>query len=125
MKLVPFRPIDVVIAAVCGLLALLLFCSTRFDRKIGTEVVVEAVGQAAKTYPLSQNTSFTVTGRNGHILTMEIQNGAVKVTGSTCPDHLCEQGGWLSENGRSAVCVPAGISVRIVGDRQTIDGVTG
>lgn len=125
MKLAPLRPIDVVIATVCGLLALLLFCSTRFDPQTGTEAVIEAVGQATKTYPLSQDTSLTVTGKNGHTVTVEIQNGAVRVIGSTCPDHLCEQGGWFSESGRSAVCVPAGISVRIVGDRQTIDGVTG
>ncbi len=125
MKLAPFRPVDVVIAAVCGLLAVLLFFSTRFDRPIGTEAVIETVDGNVQTVSLTQNTSFTVNGRDGYTLTVEIQNGAVRVINSTCPDHLCEQGGWFSDGGRSAVCVPAGISVRVAGDGETVDGVTG
>ncbi len=125
MKLAPFRPIDAIIAVMCGVLALVLFLSTRSDRFIGTKVVIETAGGNTKTYSLSEPTSFTVNGQNGHTVTVEIQNGAVRVVSSTCPDHLCEQGGWFSENGRSAVCVPAGISIRVMGNGQAIDGVTG
>ena len=125
MKLAPFRPIDGIVAAVCGLVAVLLFFSTRFDRKAGTEAVIETANGDRRTVSLAQNTSFAVDGRDGYTLTVEIQNGAVRVIHSTCPDHLCEQGGWFSDNGRSAVCVPAGISVRVTGDGQTVDGVTG
>lgn len=125
MKLAPLRPADGIVAAVCGLVAVLLFFSTRFDRQAGTEAVIETANGDLRTVSLAQITSFTVNGRDGHTLTVEIQNGAVRVINSTCPDHLCEQGGWFSDNGSSAVCVPAGISVRVTGDGQTIDGVTG
>jgi len=30
---------------------------------------------------------------------------------SQCPDHVCEQFGWLDKDGAWAACVPAGVYV--------------
>lgn len=77
-----------------------------------------------RQYSLSRNTSITVEGNNGIVLVVEIDAGRVRVCKSDCPDQVCVHSGWLSENGQVAACVPAGVSVRVLGGSQKVDGVT-
>lgn len=87
-----------------------------------TAVVVTPYGE--QRYSLSQTVTFTVEGNNGTVLSIEIDGGRVRVLDSSCPDQVCVHSGWLSKNGQAAACVPAGVSVRVVGGSQEIDGVT-
>lgn len=124
MKIAPLRPADGMIAAVAVCMAFLLFAVSNFGKQTGTQVVVEAAGRPAAVYDLNKPTEITVSGRSGLSLTVTIVDGRVRVTQSECPDHLCEHTGWLSRGGQSAVCVPAGITVRITGGDNAVDGVT-
>lgn len=124
MRSVPLRLADGVIAAVCVAAALLLFGLLNSGGEAGKQVVVETPGQPAMTYLLDQPRTLTVTGRDGLSLTIEIADGCVRVTGSDCPDHVCEHSGALSRGGQSAVCVPAGVTVRVIGGNDAVDGVT-
>lgn len=123
MKLSPLRPVDGIIAAVCGAAALVLFLLFRTGGS-GTRVVVETADGSAAVYALDRPLTVTVEGRQGLSLTVEIAGGSVCVTSSTCPDHLCEHSGRLSRGGQAAVCVPAGITVRVTGGTDAVDGVT-
>lgn len=87
-----------------------------------TAVIVTPVGE--QRYSLSQKTDITVEGKDGIILSVEIEDGRVRVAHSDCPDQVCVHSGWLSKNGQTAACVPAGVSVRVVGGSQEVDGVT-
>lgn len=51
--------------------------------------------------------------------------GSVCFEEAACPDKLCVRTGKLSRAGEAAVCLPAGITVRIEGDNRQIDAVTG
>ena len=44
---------------------------------------------------------------------VEIRDGAARFIDSPCPDHVCEDFGWLSQPGQWACCVPAGVFVTI------------
>lgn len=83
----------------------------------GETVFVTKDGETA-AYPLGENRTIDFGS-----LKVVIEDGSVFVTGSTCPDKLCEKTGRISESGRSIVCLPAGIVVRI-GDSE-FDAVTG
>ncbi len=87
-----------------------------------TAVIVTPTGE--QRYSLSQETAFTVEGKDGIVLSVEIDGSRVRVAHSDCPDQVCVHSGWLSKNGQTAACVPAGVSVRVVGDSGEVDGVT-
>lgn len=94
-----------------------------WPRAVGqTAVVVTPHGE--QRYSLSQTTTFTVEGDNSTVLSIEIDGGSVRVQSSSCLDQVCVHSGWLSKNGQTAACVPAGVSVRVVGGSQEVDGVT-
>ena len=124
MNTLRWRRTDTVIVAVVLTAALLLFAFTRLWTSGGTHVVVEAPGQDPRRCSLHTPTRFTVTGYQNITLTVEIRDEQVRVQSSTCPDHVCVHTGWLSRGGQAAVCVPAGISLRVVGGNDAVDGVT-
>ena len=41
-----------------------------------------------------------------YIVHLQVKDGAVAFLDSQCPDHVCEQFGWLSEQDAWAACVP-------------------
>lgn len=123
MKLSLIRRADAIVLALAAAAAILWLCATRFGGEIGAAVVVQTPA-GSSTYPLDKPTAFTLTGNGGIVLQVEIANGGVHVSHSTCPDHICMNSGTLSRGGQSAVCVPAGITLRVVGGSNAVDGVT-
>lgn len=49
-----------------------------------------------------------------YVVHIQVKDGAAAFLDSQCPDHVCEQFGWLSEEDAWAACVPAGVYLRIV-----------
>ena len=45
---------------------------------------------------------------------LQVQNGAIRFVDSPCPDHLCENFGWLSRAGDWAACLPAKASLTLL-----------
>ena len=72
----------------------------------GAETVVQQVH-------LGKDDTLHLTG-GGLAVTLEIKDGAIRFINSQCPDHLCEDFGWLQREGEWAFCAPAGVMVRIV-----------
>ena len=48
-----------------------------------------------------------------YIVHLQVNEHAIAFLDSQCPDHVCEQFGWLSEEGQWASCIPAGVYVVI------------
>ena len=46
-----------------------------------------------------------------YVVHLQVKDGAVAFLDSQCPDHVCEQFGWLDKDGAWAACVPAGVYV--------------
>ena len=45
---------------------------------------------------------------------IQVQDGAARFVASPCPDHICENYGWLREEDQSATCLPARAVLTIV-----------
>ena len=86
-----------------------------FSRSVGTSCTV-TFGQESVTCSLADDRVIPVLS-NGYALTVVIENGAVSVTESDCPDGVCVNSGAISREGQAIVCVPAGVIVRIGGTR--------
>lgn len=80
-------------------------------------------GQLVKTLSLSENSTYTVEGEHTNVIT--VVNGRVAITYSDCPGEDCVHSGWASSAGRSIVCLPNGVEVRIVGKTDDVDFVVG
>jgi len=45
---------------------------------------------------------------------LKVQNGSICFYDSPCPDHICENYGWISEEEQTATCMPAHAVLTIV-----------
>ena len=79
-------------------------------------------GELLKELPLTGEETVELTGAYKN--TVVIQNGSVSVTRSTCPGEDCVHSGKISKPGRSLVCLPNGVEIRITGADE-IDFVVG
>ena len=57
--------------------------------------------------------------------TLLVEHGAIRFEQADCPDQLCVRAGKLTHAGEAAVCLPAGITVRIEGEGRETDAFTG
>ena len=80
-------------------------------------------GQKIKTVSLKQNQTFTIEGVYCNTITVE--NGKIAVTDSDCPGMDCVHCGWISGTGRSVVCLPNGLEIRVVAGSSDVDFVVG
>lgn len=80
-------------------------------------------GVLVKTFPLEAQQEFTVTGDYTNVI--RVADGKVTMTASDCPGKDCVHSGAISMPGRSLVCLPNGVEVRIVGRAGDVDFVVG
>lgn len=50
-----------------------------------------------------------------------VEDGKIRFEKSECPDQVCVRTGWISRPGQVAVCLPAGIIIKIVGEEKNDD----
>ncbi len=89
--------------------------------------VIEQDGKEIRRVELSSIPQPETLVLDGEIsVTILLEPGQVSIIHSDCPDQICVNTGTLTRPGQSAVCLPARVSVRIVGENNSgIDGMTG
>lgn len=91
----------------------------------GAPEYVEVTAKGVTTrYPLDIDREITLTGE-GYTLLLIIEDKSAYIEEADCPDRLCVQTGKITKSGRSIVCVPARISVRLAGGKDSDDAVAG
>lgn len=80
-------------------------------------------GKLLQTVSLAEDGEFTVTG--SYTNTVAVQDGKIAVIASDCPGGDCIHCGWIGSGGRSIVCLPNGLEIRIVEDSGDVDFVVG
>lgn len=80
-------------------------------------------GKLIKTVSLEEDQQFAITGR--YSCTVTVRGGKIAVTGSDCPGEDCVRSGWISGPGRSIVCLPGGVEIRVVSGSADVDFVVG
>lgn len=63
-----------------------------------------------ETLPLDTDHDYLYDMGN-YVVHLQVKDGAIAFLDSQCPDHVCEQFGWLDKDGAWAACVPAGVYV--------------
>lgn len=87
-------------------------------------VVISIDGAEADRFPLDGTGEHTYTA-GGYTLHVEENSAGVCVASSDCPTQDCVHTGTISRGGQSIVCLPARLSVRLVGGDDGVDAVIG
>jgi len=128
-ELRPRWPDAVVAAAVVLLAAACAWLIWRGTEQGGAlEAVVSVDGTEAFTTPLTGLTRVERTVQaNGYTLKIILTDKEVWVEESDCPTQDCVHTGHISRRGQSIVCLPARVTVRLVGGtgEPDVDAVIG
>lgn len=79
----------------------------------GERVRVYQNGTLLWEQPLGQDGSYEISGEYTNVVT--ISGGKVSITASDCPGEDCVRQGAISTAGRSIVCLPNRVEVRVTG----------
>ena len=102
-----------VVAVVLAAAALLFVLYRANAPKAKPLVAVVDFGDGiTETIPLDEDHDYLY-DVGDYIVHLQVKDGAVAFLDSQCPDHVCEQFGWLSEQDAWAACVPAGVYVTV------------
>ena len=104
---------NVLFALVVLALAAAIFLAVRVlhpDKGTGLQAVVDFGDGVTETLPLDKDYDYLYEV-GSYVVHLQVKDGAVAFMDSQCPDHVCEQFGWLSQEGAWAACVPAGVYV--------------
>ena len=99
----------VVVLALAAVLAAVLWTRSKADPLVA---VVDFGGGVTETLPLDKDYDYLY-DVGSYVVHLQVKDGAISFQDSQCPDHVCEQFGWLSEEGAWAACVPAGVYVQL------------
>lgn len=104
---------NLLFAAVLLLAAGLLFVAFRSRKTQEPLVAVVDFGDGiTETIPLDKDYD-CLYEVGGYLVHLQVKDGAIAFQDSQCPDHVCEQFGWLSQKDAWAACVPAGVYVQL------------
>lgn len=78
-------------------------------------------GEKVKTVSLDQETVFAVSDQYTNEIT--VSDGAIAITRADCPGGDCVHSGAVSGSGRSIVCLPNGLEIRVVAAESDVDFV--
>ena len=84
--------------------------AVRGSKAPALEAVIDFGDGIAETVPLDTDHDYLYEVGD-YVVHLQVKDGAISFQDSQCPDHVCEQFGWLSEEGAWAACVPAGVYV--------------
>lgn len=75
------------------------------------QLMVYQNGSLIRQFTLEENTVFQIDGPYHNVIT--IRNGRAAITASDCPGEDCVHSGWIDAPGRSIVCLPNRVELRI------------
>ena len=99
-------------AVVLAAAVLLVFLLRPRSKTEPLAAVVDFGDGITETIPLDEDHDYLY-DVGDYIVHLQVKDGAVAFLDSQCPDHVCEQFGWLSEQDAWAACVPAGVYVTV------------
>ena len=109
-----FRRGDAIAIALVVAAALLMIAGIMLSSGQGNDLKAEIWkdGQLVRELPLNRDAETEIQGEfTNHI---SIREGRVAVTESDCPGEDCVHTGWINRSGRSIVCLPNRLEVRVV-----------
>lgn len=94
-----------------GMLAWMLFGPGAGETAASARIYQD--GQMIRELSLGEDTEVTVEGLYMNRIT--VRGGRIAITESSCPGEDCVHSGWIDRPGRSLVCLPNRVEIRLEG----------
>lgn len=111
------KPTDLIIIAaaiiVAAILGLLLYSG-----KGGTSCTISVDGNVVKNINLTNSVMHEFVLEQDPTVKFSVKDGAISFLGATCHDKLCENVGYISRFGQTAICLPKKVVLRIDSDKS-------
>ena len=106
---------DILAIGLVAAIAILVgvFFWTSVGSEEGSVVAVYQDGERVKELPLSEDAEWIAEG--SYTNKIVVKDGKAAITESDCPGTDCVHSGWIHESGRSIVCLPNRVELRIEG----------
>lgn len=119
-----FQKGDILAVAATLLLAAVILAAYlpgKAEQGLRAEIYLD--GKLVKEVRLDREQEFTVEAdyRN----TVSVKGGKIAISASDCPGEDCVHSGWIGSGGRSIVCLPNRVEIRIVAVRSDVDFAVG
>ncbi len=118
-----FRKADLILMAVLIIIGITASVCLSFSDSVGDRVIITVAGDLYGTYPLTEDRVITVTSGD-HSNTVEIRDGAVRVTEASCKNHVCVDHAPITRAGESIICLPNRVVIRIDGEGAEYDAIS-
>lgn len=108
-----FLNINAILIGGLLLLSLGMLRYREYTKEVGGIATVQVQGtESTIEIPLNKNKIYNI--ESGKLpVTLQVENGAIRFINSQCPDHICENHGYISYENESATCMPAGVVVMV------------
>jgi len=106
----------VLIVAIAAVVLAAAAYFTLTARGEGRTVQILQDGEVVREIDLSQVTeryTFTLTASDGGTNTVEVQPGRIRVLDADCPDRICVEHGWLTDQAAPIVCMPHRLIIQL------------
>lgn len=119
-----FQKGDIFAVALVVMLAVVtVFCFLPKDDSVARVAEIYLDGERIETLDLNKDQKVSIDGNYHNTVT--VSGGKVAITASDCPGEDCVHSGAITAPGRSIVCLPNGVEVRVVGQSADVDFVVG
>ena len=110
--------IALVVALALGMILMMAIPSGREDQ---LKVQIWKNSELIRELPLNTDAQIRIEGDYEN--TVMIRGDRAAITESICPGEDCVHSGWISRSGRSIICLPNRVEVRITGGSSPEDEV--
>jgi len=121
---IKFKPGDFLVVVLILSLAVISTALFAYGDAEATRVVISKDGEVLYDINLEEvKERIDIKNLSEYNELIVIEDGKVRFEKSDCPDQVCVRTGWISKPGQAAVCLPAGIIVKIVGEEKGNDDI--
>lgn len=107
--------VAIVIVLALTLLTAVVFHASMGNQK-GSTLLIYQNGVLIKEFSLAEDVVYELKGDYWNRI--EIRDGRAGIRESDCPGADCVHSGWIQQNGRSIVCLPNRVELRIGGTAE-------
>lgn len=123
IKLIGFWDLIIILSLILIMVICLIVSKDNFSEKTavitqnGVEIYRINLRDVKEAYDINLNDEYNVI--------IKVEPDGISFKYSDCPDKLCIKSGKIVKENQVAICLPAKVSVKIVGNNKHIDAVTG
>ncbi len=104
-----------------------LFIHRQFFETAKTAQIIQdgEVIRAVDLQNVEEPYEFEITAKNGGKNTVRVENGKIGIIHASCPDKICVNQGFITNEVLPIVCLPNKLSIVITDDNNDLDAMTG